>query len=310
MSIKTIFTLSVFIFCPVIFIYPLPSAVDEFEQFTQPPFVIFYAAQDVQYVRQAAEILAEAYEEIIYDLHIAKADSFYVYIMPTRKSFQEAMRGRLPSWTGAFAHPAYHRMVVKSPRWHQSDNFRTVLVHELFHLIIHNYLGSRDLPRWLDEGLAIFYSGEEHWKTARALSKAIATNSIIPLADIESVLSYHQAKADLAYQQCYSAVSYLLSTYDIEAVRHIIVGLKKGESLQQCFLPATGSTLSDFELEWQQHVRQTHRWFWFYEIDEYIWILIFVLVIMAFVVRKIRNNKIEKQWQQEQLQSCPDEQDQ
>lgn len=275
----------------------------------QSPFIISYAAQDSEYAQNAAAILAEAYEEIIYDLQLAKADSFYVYIMPTRKAFQNAVQGRLPSWTGAFAHPAYHTMVVKSPRWHRSDSFRTILIHELFHLVVHHHLGTRDFPRWLDEGLAIFYSGEERWKTARALSKAIATNSLIPLADIDYVLEYHQAKADLAYQQSYSAVYYLLVTYDIDAIRHIIHALKKGESLQQCFLLATGSTLPDFEVEWQRYVRQTHRWFWFYEIDEYIWTLIFVLVVLAFVARKIRNKKIEKTWQQEQESTSLNEQD-
>jgi hypothetical protein len=191
-------------------------------------------------------------------------------------------------------------MVIKSPRWNSESSFENSLVHELVHLVIHNYLGVRDLPRWMDEGLAIFYSGEQRWKTATALSKAISTNSLIPLSDIDYVLQYHQAKADLAYQQSYSAVHYMLRTYDIEAVRDILSDIRMGTPVQNAFFKATGSSLNEFEIEWQTHVRKTHKWMWFYEIDEFIWIIIFVLVVLAFVARTIRNRRIKRQWQEEQ----------
>jgi len=91
-----------------------------------------------------------------------------------------------------------------------------------------------------------------------------------------------------------------LTTYDIDAVRQIVYDLKDGKSVNACFIAATGSSFHDFELEWQHYVQRTHRWLWLYEIDEYVWIIIFVLVVLAFVAKKIRNKKIERQWQQEQ----------
>jgi hypothetical protein len=265
-----------------------------------PPFTIYHVSRDSSYANQAIKYLTAAYEEITFDFRLQRDHKFDVYIMPTRHAFREALGGQLPEWTGAYADPTHNRMVVKSPRWSHEKSFQTSLVHELFHLIIHSHLGIRELPRWLDEGLAIFYAGEKRWKTATALSKAISTNSLIPLYEIDYVLQYHQAKADLAYQQSYSAVHYLLTTYDIEAVRKIIDGINLGKSLDKCFLEATGSTMYAFELEWKKYAKKTHKWMWIYEIDQYVWIFIFVLVVLVFVVKKIRSKRIEKEWEEEQ----------
>ena len=71
------------------------------------------------------------------------------------------------------------------------------------------------------------------------------------------------------------------------------------KSLDDCFLAATGSSYADFEAEWQNYVRRTYKWMWFYELDDYIWIFIFVLLVMAFVFRKLRNKKIEHEWREE-----------
>lgn len=274
-----------------------------FEKFVQEPFVVHYVGKDIVNAQKAAKILAKAYDELVFDFQFEPAHHFDVYLMPTRKSFREALGGQLPDWTGAFANPMYNRMVVKSPRWDSDGSFDTSLVHELVHLVIHQYLGVRDIPRWMDEGLAIFYSGEKRWTTATALSKAISTNSIIPLSDIDYVLEYHQAKADLAYQQSYSAVRYLLKIYDIDAVRLILSKVRMGTSIQDSFVKATASSLSEFEMEWQAYARKTYKWMWFYEINDYVWLLILILGVFAFAGRWLRKRQIERQWRDEQLQA-------
>ena len=272
----------------------------DFHKLERDNIHVYFSEADSSHARLAAWTLVAAFDEITYDLNYQEFENIHVFIVPTRQQFRQSLHGQLPEWTGAYAIPSQGRMVVKSPRWSREENFQTTLVHELFHLLVHSYLGSVSLPRWLDEGLAIFYSGETSWQTSTALSKAIATDSVIPLSEIDYVLEYHRTKADLAYQESYSAVEYLLKTYDIEAVRRILRGLKQGNSLDQCFIAATGSDVATFEREWRTHIEETHKWFWFYEIEEYIWIIIFVLFFAVLIIRKIRNRRIVKQWQEEE----------
>lgn len=301
--------LLVLLFCCLCLSSLLPAfSTSAFHQLERDHIHIYYAKADSQYAQRAVRTLNSAFEEITYDLQIKEFKNIHVFIVPSRQEFRQSLQGRLPEWTGAYAIPSEGRMVVKSPRWSAEDNFQSTLVHELFHLLVHSYLGVQQLPRWMDEGLAIFYSRETAWTTSTALSKAMATNSVIPLSDIDYVLEYHRAKADLAYQQSYSAVKYLLRTYDIEAIRKILQGLKQGKSLDQCFIAATGSPFTTFENEWKAHVEKTHKWFWFYEIDQYIWIFVFVLFFVVLILRKLRNRRIVNQWLEEDVEEPDEEQ--
>lgn len=289
-------------FCFVLFSCSLLFAQDNLNiTIEHSPFFLYCADADSAVAQQAGDILSKAYEEISFDLKLDAEQQFRVYIMPTRQSFLRALEGGLPNWTGAFAVPSQHLMVLKSPRWNSSDNFRHELIHELVHLLVHSELGVHDLPRWLDEGMAIFYSGENRWKTDVAVSKALATDSIIPLSEIDNVLQYHRIKADLAYQQSFSAVYYLLTTYDVEALRDIIKALKNGSEVREAFYQATGSNLDDFEKEWHAYIKKTHRWLWIYEINDYLWGFILLLAVLVFVLRYFRNKRIEQKWQNEDL---------
>jgi len=283
----------------IFLVIPLHSqAKEQAPEILQTDLVrISFDQADSAYARLALQILTRSYEEIAYDLQLQKTDTLHVIIVPSRSDFREYTRGRLPSWTEAFASPATRTMVVKSPRWDRSgSNFRVVLVHELLHLLLHEKVGNRPIPRWLDEGLAIFYSGEVRWKTMTAISKASATNSLIPLQDIDLVLKFHRAKAELAYQESYTAVHYLLSIYDVDALRIIFEGIREGRDMDESFLMATGSNFAGFEREWRQYVKKTYKWFWLLEINSYIWVAIFLLAVLALVIIKIRNRRTVKEW--------------
>lgn len=264
-------------------------------------FVIYAIERDSSIAKEAGFFLQTAYEEITYDLQITMDDTLYTYIVPNRKQFREIMQGGLPKWTEAFAVPLSRTMYVKSPAWNNNDtNIKTSLVHELFHLLIHEKLGIMNLPRWLDEGLAIFYSDDKKWITSTALSKALATNSVIPLRDIDIVLNFHRAKAELAYQQSYSAVEYILKTYDIDAIRVIVDGFSRGDALDVIFQHATGSDFDSFENEWKRYVKKEYKWFWIYEVDSYLWLFIFFLVFVAYVIKRIHTKRIKDEWEIEQ----------
>ncbi len=266
--------------------------------FVPPQILVHYLTPDSAQAREAFGILNKAYLEIADDLRLAIADTFHVFIAPSRQEFYNFARGQLPKWTGAFAVPASRAIVVKSPRWDRPEtDFRATLIHELVHLLLHERVRYRPVPRWLDEGLAIFYAEAEKWSTLTTLSKAAAANSLIPLADIDRVLNFQRAKAELAYQESYSAVSYLLLTYDIEALRIILQGIREGKDVNASFHLATGSTFIGFEQEWILYVKKNYQWFWLSEIDSYIWLLILALGIIAWLVIRLRTRRKLQEWE-------------
>jgi hypothetical protein len=269
---------------------------------TKGPVYVFHAPPDSQTARKTAGFLKKTYDELVFDFRVNKNDTFKVIIAPTRNSFY-SLRADLPDWTQALAIPSAHTMIVKSPSWDPGRaDYQYTLAHELVHLVTHKIVGNRDIPRWMDEGLATFYSEEQRWRTMTALSKAATTHSLIPLTEIDQVLKFHRARAELAYQQSYSVIEYLLRTYDTEAIRIILNGIRQGWTLDQAFRKATGSTFSGFEKEWQQWVYDNFKWYWLSEIDSFIWVLILLLSVLAIFIIRWRNRRKIANWHSEEEQ--------
>ncbi len=263
---------------------------------------IYHLNADSSYAKSALQDLKNTYAEIAYDLRIKETDTVKVIIAASRREFHDLIQGKLPEWTGAFAVPGQKTMYVRSPRWHKTEkNFENSVIHEFIHLQLHQYVPNRKIPRWLDEGLAIFYSRENRWRTSAAISKAITTNSLIPLDHIDTVLKFHRSKAELAYQESYSAVYYLLTTYDIDAVRIILDELRQGTSIDSCFLKATGSTFRQFEQEWLRYAHDAHRGLWLSEPNWY-WLIILLLLPIAYLAKKLHSKRVQKEWSREQTE--------
>lgn len=259
---------------------------------------IYFAAEDAHLVDQTATTLLRAREELITDLHLATPDTLRIIIAPTRGMFREFLQGRLPGWTQAFAIPSLATMVVRSPRWDRPEaSYQQNLVHELLHLLLHQHIGRRELPRWLEEGMALFYAETPDWEKRTMLSRALATESLIPLSRIDEVLQFQKSRAQLAYQQSFSAVRYLLATYDVEALRLILDGVARGEALDALFREATGSDMAGFEREWQNYLQKSARWLWLSEVDELLWLMLpFLFLVVVWVVRR-RSRRRVAEWE-------------
>jgi hypothetical protein len=262
---------------------------------------IFCTSDDARLVEETSAILLQAREEISRDLFYVYQDTLHVIIAPSRQKFKEFLHGKMPEWTQAFAMPSTGTMVVRSPRWDRPESsYRQSLVHELLHLLLHQHLGNRELPRWLEEGMAVFYAEHAEYENKSLLSRAMTTGSLIPLQAIDDVLQFQQSRAQLAYQQSYSAVRYLLATYDAEALRTILNGVASGEELDPVFVRATGSTVSEFEAEWHSYLEKTEKWLWLTEADELLWLALPFLFLIAVVFVRRRNRRRLAEWEASQ----------
>ena len=267
-----------------------------FDQHCRSGMCIYYAKEDARLLEETITVLERACDEIDRDLAISQKETLRVIIAPTREIFREYLRGNLPQWTHAFAVPAKGTMVVRSPRWDRPESsYRQSLVHELLHLLLFQRLRQRTLPRWLEEGMAIFYAEHTAYEKRAHLARALATGSLIPLQEIDRVLDFQHNRAQLAYQQSYSAVRYLLAVYDVEALNTILDGVAAGDDLDTVFIRATGSTMHGFEEEWHRYLDKTEKWLWLSEIDELIWLFLplLALIVVYFVRRRNRRRLLE-----------------
>ncbi len=268
-------------------------------------FIIYYQKNDLQNSKKLLNSLQSSYIRLSREIGVT-LDSVFIYITPSKKVFDQIAGKDFPKWSDGLAAPLKNLIILKSPNWMppETDN-DAIAIHELTHIVLNRASKGNPIPRWFNEGLAVFYSGEKGYAASTLISKALLTNSIIPLSDIDEVLQFHKEKAQLAYQQSYLAVDYLFRHYSSNAIRQIIHKLGEGLDLNQALLEVIDRDLWEFEEEWYQYIKQKHRWHFLIEIENYLWVLILVLFVFGFIVIRRRNKRTIERWQEEEKTSEP-----
>jgi len=293
----------------IIFLLKLPlSAISSvgnqsWESIAGSIFVIYFQENDLHNSKAFLNTLQTSYNRLSEEIGVT-SDSVFIYVVPSKKVFDQIVGRDFPKWSDGFAAPAKSLIILKSPNWMppETDN-EAIVIHELTHILLDRAAKGTPIPRWFNEGLAVFYSGEKDYAASTLISKALLTNSIIPLSDIDQVLRFHKEKAQLAYQQGYLAVDYLFRKYGSDAVKRIIHKLGEGIDFNQAIIEIIDRDLWEFEDEWYQYIKQKHRWHFLVEAENYLWILILALFIVGFLVIRKRNKRTIERWQEEEESS-------
>lgn len=285
----------------IAFISTTSTENQPWEKISGSIFNVFYQDNDLPNSRKILTTLQSASLRLSRELGVDLSDTVSIFIAPSKKVFDQIVGQDFPKWSDGLASPWKNIIILKSPRWMppETDN-EAIVIHELTHIIINRATRGNPIPRWLNEGLAVYYSGEKGYAASTLISKALVTNSIIPLSEIDEVLQFHRDKAQLAYQQSYLAVDYLFQHYGDDAVKQIIHKVGEGKNTNQAFIEAIDLDLWEFEEAWYQHIKQKHKWHFLVEFDNYLWILILALFIFGFVMIRLRNRQTIRRWQEEE----------
>lgn len=88
--------------------------------------------------------------------------------------------------------------------------FEQVMRHEYSHVYVAQTI-PHGLPRWLDEGLAMHLAAEWGMWDSVSLRKAHALNHLLPLRELAGTFPEAPGARQLAYQQSYSVVAYMIA---------------------------------------------------------------------------------------------------
>ncbi len=298
MDIKTVISILIII---SFFLSSISLATDsQWQKITRSIFVVYFQVNDLQNSEKILNSLQSSYLRLSQEIGVELVDSVVVFITPSKEVFQKMVGENIPQWSDGIAAPIHNTIILKSPRWipSETDN-KAIATHELTHIILARAVKGNPIPRWFNEGLAVYYSGEKGYASSTLVSKALLTDSIIPLNDIDEVLQFHVDKAQLAYQESYLAIDYLMNQYGSDSVKKIIQKLGDGLNLNQALLRVIDLDLWEFEDEWLDYIKRKYRWHFMIEFDNYLWVLILALFIIGFIIMRRRNKKTIQRWQME-----------
>ena len=144
---------------------------------------------------------------------------------------------------GGFAYPDYDLFLVNG---YNQD----VIVHEITHLILAEAMGSRRtlLPKWLNEGLAMYYQNNGNsWKKE---SKNFVTRTQIMTLNKMNSLPGKASDVGLFYRKSESIVGYLISKYGVEKIGVLIKYLKTQGDFGSNFYKTYGISIDELEKNW------------------------------------------------------------
>ncbi|MBD3391263.1 MAG: hypothetical protein GF418_04330 [Chitinivibrionales bacterium] len=197
----------------------------------------------------------------------------------------------LPEWGGGGAIGRDSIVVALDAEPFLYTDFARITVHELVHIVIGRICTTAAVPRWFHEGVAMALSGDVTSAEHVALSRAIFTGSLMPLASIDSVNAFGRHRARLAYAQSHQAVLFLVRSYGIEVLSEIL-----SRSAQQgSFWGGMRETLQLSEREIEGMIRsyliRKFRLVFFFADTYLLWLGIVLLFAVGYTVTAIRNRR-------------------
>ena len=138
-----------------------------------------------------------------------RAEELLVVVHRTREDMQRATCA--PTWSGALYDGILH---VDAQTASEPRSAERVLRHESVHAQLHAFregMAERDVPLWLDEGVAQLFAGEESEAHRRSWALMVRERTWIPFASLDDsfVVIEDARDAGLAYHQSLAMVLYL-----------------------------------------------------------------------------------------------------
>ncbi len=127
------------------------------------------------------------------------------------------------------------------------------VAHEMSHLIVGLATDNpfSDLPRWLDEGLAMNAEGKLPADNQSALESAIRDDALLSVRSMSSY-SGQASQVDLFYGEAYSVVRYLLDEYGRDKMTALLQVFHGGARQEDALQRVYGLGLNELDAAWRQ----------------------------------------------------------
>ena len=158
-----------------------------------------------------------------------------------------------PEWSGG-GFDGQVRMPVRGASQNLQE-FDRVLTHELTHAILKS-LAPRNLPVWLNEGLAMHFEGRDGLQSGRRLA---SVHLFVPLSYLRtSFTGFNTAQATLAYEESAFATRALIDRVGLSNIGFLLQDLDGGQSIEQA-IERFGVTFPEFEADLMRRVGVSPR---------------------------------------------------
>jgi hypothetical protein len=278
-----------------------PSAI----QVNSPHFYFKFHKSDRLYIDRIIDRAETLYEKVTQDIGLVPEEPIGVIMAFTEEEFNQFQSedAGLPDWAVGVAYPELNLMVIRSPRLIAAGSIANPLetfTHELTHLILGKQFGEHPIPRWLNEGLAMYEAYEWNPSQYLLMARAVLSGRVLSLDRLTRSFVGESFEVELAYLQSYSLVNYLISTYGREKFRAFVLRLARGQSFEEALNQTFQLSPQSFEAGWKRHLKVRFNWIPILTSTTVLWFLISISFFGIYFVRKRKNRRILQQWRRQE----------
>jgi len=236
--------------------------------------------------KEAAQEAANAYPTAKRDVEekLGWTASFNSKVVLVRdsKAFQEMVGSAL---FAAYAVPEENLIVIDQSRMSvRPFTIEVTLKHELCHLLLHDHLKGKDIPKWLEEGVCVWVSegiAEIMMEQKRSLlNEALLAGRVIPLRALSRGFPRDRESLPLAYEESKSVVSYMVETHGLEGLLETLRWVRQGHPWEEAVQGALGIPFDELERSWAESLKKRLTWLT-YLINNLYEIIFFLAAVLA-----------------------------
>ena len=220
------------------------------------PFRIRWYEGDETFAQSVLAVAQKSLDQVQKRLGATPPEQINIYIYANALDLQAALRLGHVNWIAGHADSDLGVMLVSLPSGpEQRTLIQQLIPHELSHIMLYQLVGQdsyKNIPAWLNEGLASIAELSPNPDYDRILKKAKEKNSFIPLASLCQSFPLDASGAFLAYAESEWFTRYLVEQYGESGVQELLAAYANGMGCERAPESALGKPLAQIEREWLQ----------------------------------------------------------
>jgi hypothetical protein len=214
---------------------------------------VYWYEGDGAFGDQLIDTATRALDNLQHEINATVEESVTIYVYANQADMRSAMRVNSVEWVGGSAWPSLGIIIgLFAPGDDQAEMGR-LIPHELSHHVLHQATDNPygGVPRWFDEGLAMYNQDSIMYSMGITLESAARQGKLIPLEALASSFPTDPQQALLSYAQSHSIVSYIIETYGTEATRNLTLAFEEATPLEEALQETIGLSVDELDAAWR-----------------------------------------------------------
>ncbi len=225
-----------------------------------------------------------------------------IYLADTIEQFNRKVGREMPVWVVGVALGGRNTVVLKSYSIARrgGSNIRKTVRHELTHVVLDANYEMDFLPRWLNEGIAMWQADEPTVRGSVNLTVAALLNRFIPIENLDSEFSTVRGDvASVCYGESRSLVEFILTEYGQDSLLKMLA-YTRTDSTDDPFVAVLGVSASQIYQRWRVSMR---KYIFLHSILSGVGLfwLMGVLVLVGYARARYRGRRILARWDKEDV---------